>query len=156
MPTVSSPQHWAYTLQPPRSPGAPRVARAMLRAALDHHGFGELGETAELLTSELVTNSYLHTDGPSSLRVRHVRGDRLRVSVWDTGPTIPPPFDRPVDLLDGLGAAWDAENGRGLLLVRLCAANWGGYPIGAELFGMEGKLLWFELVTGWEAFDVAA
>ncbi|KAA6214647.1 ATP-binding protein [Streptomyces albofaciens JCM 4342] len=157
MATVSPPQNWAYTLQLPRSPGAPRIARVILRAALDHHGMEELTEVAELLTSELVTNAYQHTDGPSSVRVRRVREDRVRVSVWDTDPVIPASFDRPVDVFGGgPGAAPDAEAGRGLLLVRLCAANWGGHPIGAELFGLDGKALWFELVTGRDAFDVAA
>ncbi|WP_032916650.1 ATP-binding protein [Streptomyces rimosus] len=156
MAIASPPQNWAYTLQLPRSTGAPRIARVILRAALDHHGLGELVETAELLTSELVTNAYLHTEGPSSVRMRRVREDRVRVSVWDTDPVIPAPFDRPVDLFGGAGGALDAEAGRGLLLVRVCAANWGAHPIGTALFGLEGKALWFELVTGREAFDVAA
>ncbi|RSO13453.1 hypothetical protein DMH18_00390 [Streptomyces sp. WAC 06783] len=143
------PQNWAYTLQLPRSAGAPRIARVILRAALDHHGMEELAEVAELLTSELVTNAYLHTDGPSSVRMRRVREGRVRVSVWDTDPAIPASFG-------GAGAGPDAEAGRGLLLVRLCAANWGGHPIGAGLFGLDGKALWFELVAGRDAYDVAA
>ncbi|WP_199834413.1 hypothetical protein [Streptomyces sp. NRRL F-5755] len=78
-----------------------------------------------------------------------MREGRIRVSVRDTDPAIPGPFGGP-------GAGADAEAGRGLLLVRLCAANWGGHPIGAGLFGLDGKALWFELVTGRDAFDVAA
>lgn len=47
----------------------------------------------------------------------------------------------------GLSPRGDADGGRGLLLVRLCADNWGGYPLPADLFGQSGKLLWFELGT---------
>ncbi|MET9292089.1 ATP-binding protein [Streptomyces sp. NPDC003077] len=159
MATVSPAKPWAYTLQLPHDPGSARIARAIVRALLDHYNLDELTATATLLTSELVTNAYLHSNGPASLRVRGLSPDRLRISVCDTNPVIPAPFDRPpVDLLGpcGTSLALDAESGRGLLLVRLCAANWGGYALGEELFGMAGKLLWFELLPEREAFGVAA
>ncbi|AEW96701.1 MULTISPECIES: ATP-binding protein [Streptomycetaceae] len=43
----------------------------------------------------------------------------------------------------------DADGGRGLLLVRLCADDWGGHAIGDELFGVPAKVIWFELVPEW-------
>jgi hypothetical protein len=89
--------------------------------------------------------------------------------VWDTNPTIPPPFDRPpgpfpvtafpvgADDAAAASAGPDAQvdPGRGLLLVRLCADAWGGYALGDELFGICGKLLWFELARR-ERFAIAA
>lgn len=142
MATVSPPEAWAYALHLPHHPRAPRVARMTLRAVLGGHGMGGFIDTAELLTSEVVTNSYRHSDGPASLRMRSMAGGRLRVSVWDTNPLIPAPFDKPPSRLHFLPEPDHSTGGRGLLLVQLCADNWGGCAIGA---GLGGKLLWFEL-----------
>ncbi|GAA3378185.1 ATP-binding protein [Streptomyces sannanensis] len=139
MTTVSPP--WAYTLQLPQDPRAPGVARVTLRAVLATHGLADLSAEAELLASELVTNAYLHSDGPYTLRLRAMEPDRLRVSVWDNNPHIPPPFRG-----DAAGRPQDTdERGRGLVLVQHCADNWGAYPLGTGgLFGEGGKLLWVE------------
>ncbi|MGP3638434.1 ATP-binding protein [Streptomyces sp. 24-1644] len=149
MDTVSPQTPWSYVLQLPHDPRAPRVARMMLRAVLGLHGPTELLDTAELLACELVTNAYRHSDGQATLRLRRTEDGGLRVSVWDNNPLIPAPFDRPPGALALLPAptpaAETAEGGRGLLLVRECADNWGGYPLGDGLFGRGGKLLWFEL-----------
>ncbi len=147
MDTVSPYEPWSYALQLPHDPRAPRVARMTLRAVLVGHGMSELLDTAELLTSELVTNAYQHADGPKKLRARHLGSGRLHVSVWDANPTIPAPFDKPsaaVPSVPDLVPA-DQDGGRGLLLVQLCADDWGGHPLSDGLFGRSGKLLWFEL-----------
>ncbi|MFC8131275.1 ATP-binding protein [Streptomyces sp. NPDC057302] len=143
MVTVAPLQGWSYALHLPHDPRAPRVARMTLRAALDGHGMRELLDVAELLTSEMVTNAFRHTKGASSLRLRVVRGGWLRVGVWDSDPHIPAPFDKPPG---GFGAALvpsESGSGRGLLLVRQLADSWGGWPLGDQLFGSGGKLLWF-------------
>lgn len=114
-----------------------------LRAALTGHGMGELLDMAELLTSEMVTNAYRHTKGPASLRLRSVRAGRLRVGVWDTSPHIPAPFDKPPGAF-GAPVPVDSDGGRGLYLVQQYADSWGGWPLGDQLFGSGGKLLWFE------------
>ncbi|MCQ4045984.1 ATP-binding protein [Streptantibioticus rubrisoli] len=141
---------WTYTLQLPRDARAVRVARLTLRTVLTTHGLGELLDPTELLTSELLTNAYRHSDGPSSLRVRNM-ANRLRVGVWDTNPTIPPPF------ANGTlhSPEPESEQGRGLMLVRRWADNYGGYEIGGELDGKPGKLLWFEVLRR-DAFGMAA
>ncbi|MEU1148498.1 ATP-binding protein [Streptomyces sp. NPDC005863] len=156
MVTVSPPQApaaphdepvpWAYALQLPHDARAPRVARRTLRTVLVAHGLTDLVEVAELLTSELVSNAYLYAEGDVTLRLRASDGGRrLRVSVWDSNPHIPPPFDR------GPGAAglWpvpvEAGGGRGLFLVCHYARAWGGHPLGDDLFGRGGKVLWCEL-----------
>ncbi|WP_405916897.1 ATP-binding protein [Streptomyces sp. NBC_00728] len=134
---------WAYALQLPHDPLAPRVARVTLRAVLNGHGMARIADTAELLASELVTNAYRHSGGPAMLRLRALGGGRLRVSVWDADPHIPPPFDKPHGTLRPVPA--EADGGRGLFLVCHFADAWGGYALGDDLFGRSGKLLWCEV-----------
>ncbi|MER6015419.1 ATP-binding protein [Streptomyces bluensis] len=89
-----------------------------------------------------------------SLRCRCAVGcDRLRISVWDANPHIPPPFDQRQPGSLGLVPA-EAVSGRGLFLVCHYADAWGGYPLGDDLFGRGGKLLWCEL--GAQGVDAAA
>lgn len=134
---------WAYALQLPHDPLAPRIARATLRAVLAGHGMTQFTDAAELLTSELVTNAYRHSTGPAALRLRALGGTRLRVSVWDANPHIPPPFDKHPTPLHPVPT--EADGGRGLFLVCHYADAWGGYPLGDDLFGRGGKLLWCEM-----------
>ncbi|MFF4837158.1 ATP-binding protein [Streptomyces sp. NPDC001315] len=134
---------WAYALQLPHDPLAPRIARTTLRAVLAGHGLPQLTDSAELLTSELVTNAYRHSTGPATLRLRALPGTRLRVSVWDANPHIPPPFDKGRGPLRPVPT--EADSGRGLFLVSHYADAWGGYPLGGDLFGRGGKLLWCEV-----------
>ncbi|WP_181383487.1 ATP-binding protein [Streptomyces sp. NWU339] len=145
MVTVDPYQPWAYALRLPHDPRAVRVARMTVRAALDGHGMQDAVDVVELLTSELVTNAYQHTKGPSSLRLTCLSDGRLRVGVWDSHPYIPAPFD---------GFSWDrvalapagAESGRGLRLVQEYADSWGGWALGDGVPGRgAGKLLWFEV-----------
>lgn len=131
---------WAYTLQLPHDPRAPRVARHTLRTVLATHGMHELTSTAELLAGELVTNAYRYSSEPYTLRLRGLGAGRLRVGVWDANPEIPPPFRGPLPEDPDAGA----ERGRGLFLVRLCADNWGAYELQGGLHGRNGKLLWVE------------
>ncbi|MFE3553757.1 ATP-binding protein [Streptomyces sp. NPDC059193] len=143
MPATVSPS-WAYGLQLPQDPRAPGLARQTLRSVLRTHAMGALVETAELLAGELLANAYLYSDGPYALRLRAMGTARLRISVWDSNPYIPPPFG--ADAVTGTPRADDAR-GRGLFLVRAFAANWGGYPLSGTGPGQDtgGKLLWVEL-----------
>ncbi|MFI1965328.1 ATP-binding protein [Streptomyces pathocidini] len=129
---------WDYTLHIPHDPLAPRIARRTLRTILAAYEVHELTDTAELLTSELVTNAHRYARGPASVRIRR-DGKRLRVSVWDTDPALP-------NLTGGAAPDPDDERGRGLGLIRSCADDWGGFTLGETPFGgLGGKLLWFEL-----------
>ncbi|MFJ2767573.1 ATP-binding protein [Streptomyces sp. NPDC087300] len=140
------PVPWAYALQLPHDARAPRVARSTLRVVLATHGLMAFAEAAELLTSELVSNAYLHAEGDATLRLRALDGGRrLRVSVWDSNPHIPPPFDRRPGGPGLCSVPVEADGGRGLFLVCHYADAWGGYPLGDDLFGRGGKLLWCEL-----------
>ncbi|NUH43601.1 ATP-binding protein [Streptomyces samsunensis] len=155
---------WSYSLRLPHDPRAVAIARTTLRAVLARHEMRELSDPATLVASEMVTNAYRHTTGPAEMRIRAVEEGRLRISVWDTNPDIPPPFDKPPALFDRSSALaeaaanTEATYGRGLLIVRICADNWGGYALADELFGRSGKLLWFELAPHHpcDAFEIAA
>lgn len=137
---------WHYELHFPCDPRGPRIARVTLRAVLAAHELGELTERAELLTSELATNSVRHTRGPASVRL-HWLNPALRVSVWDPSP------DLPARCGSGMGkpAPTDALGGRGLLLLDVFADRWGGCVIGDGPWGPGGKTVWFELVLGGSA-----
>ncbi|AZQ35861.1 ATP-binding protein [Streptomyces cyaneochromogenes] len=144
MRTVSPPDTWVYALRLPHDPRAARVARMTVRSVLASHGRTEVFDAVELLTSEMVTNTYLHTNGPSSLRLTALADGRLRVGVWDSHPRIPAPFGHPPHDHVPL-APPDADSGRGLRLVQEYADCWGGVSLrDGVLDRRAGKLLWFE------------
>ncbi|MGW6154150.1 ATP-binding protein [Streptomyces sp. NPDC055144] len=133
---------WHYELRFPCDPRGPGIARLTLRAVLTAHGLAELTDRAELLTSELATNSVRHTKGPASVRLQWLH-PVLRVSVWDMSPDLPA-------LPGPLGAppaspGVQADGGRGLLILGTIADRWGGCAMGDEPYGPGGKTLWFEI-----------
>ncbi|WP_329119842.1 ATP-binding protein [Streptomyces sp. NBC_01465] len=132
---ASADEPWEYTLYIPHDPRAVPVSRHTLRLILTAHGLLQLAEYAELLATELVSNALRHTKGPAALRLRWTYGT-LRIGVWDADPTPPAP---------PLRLAMDAEQGRGLDLVRNCASDWGWYPLAAS--GDTGKYVWCELAA---------
>jgi anti-sigma regulatory factor (Ser/Thr protein kinase) len=85
--------------------------------------------TAELLTSELVTNAIKHESGDVVMLVISCTWGQLRIDVHDTSPSMPVPMDAPTD----------AEGGRGLMLVASLATDWGWYRTSA------GKAVYFML-----------
>ena len=130
-------ESWEYSLYIPNDPRAVTVCRRTLRLILTMHGLIRVVDTAELLASELVSNAVCHTKGPAALRVRWSAGV-LRIGAWDADPEPPePPRD--------LAQLTDAEEGRGLALVRACADLWGWQPLAGN--GNRGKYVWFELAS---------
>ncbi|WP_344571032.1 ATP-binding SpoIIE family protein phosphatase [Kitasatospora viridis] len=115
-----------------------RVAelRGELRDALRRWGVAELIDTAELLTSELVTNAIRHTDRDAMFTARLYREDRreprLRIEVEDESDLWP----------KRRTPGEQASSGRGLMLVEALADGWGVEPRGT------GKRMWFELTAG--------
>ncbi|MGW0837808.1 ATP-binding protein [Streptomyces prunicolor] len=73
----------------------------------------------------------------AALRVGRSAGV-LRLGAWDADPEPP----EPPGSLEELG---DAEDGRGLALVRACADQWGRQPLSRN--GRRGKLVWCELAA---------
>ncbi|MFJ9522557.1 SpoIIE family protein phosphatase [Kitasatospora sp. NPDC101801] len=111
----------------PAEPTAVSRARRLVRGALAEWEVEHLTDTAELLVSELVTNSVRYASAP--IGVRLTLGETLLVEISDPLPD--PPRER--------HAAEADEGGRGLELVRRLALRWG-----ARAEGM-GKVVWFEL-----------
>ncbi|PBC78006.1 PAS domain S-box-containing protein [Streptomyces sp. TLI_235] len=111
----------------PAEPTAVSRARRLVRGTLAEWGAEHLTDTAELLVSELVTNSVRYASAP--IGVRLTLGEMLLVEISDPLPD--PPRER--------HAAEADEGGRGLELVRRLALRWG-----ARAEGM-GKVVWFEL-----------
>ncbi|MEU9380752.1 ATP-binding protein [Streptomyces sp. NPDC048279] len=132
------PDAWEYTLTIPNDLRAVTVSRHTLRLILTAHGLTRLLDVAELLATELVCNAVRHTKGPAALRVRWSPPGTLRLGAWDADPEPPEP---PVPL-EGLG---EAEEGRGLALVRACSDLWGWQPL--SRYGNRGKYVWCELAA---------
>ncbi|MET9993014.1 ATP-binding protein [Streptomyces mutabilis] len=130
---------WEYTLYIPNDLRAVTVSRRTLRLILTMHGLIRLVDTAELIAAELVSNAVRHTKGPAALRVRWAAGV-LRVGAWDADPEPPEPPGKWASLAEA-----EAEEGRGLALVRACADVWGWQPLarGAN----RGKYVWCDLVA---------
>lgn len=124
---------WEYTLHIPNDPRAVTVSRRTLRLILTMRGLIRLVDTAELLATELVSNAVRHTKGPAALRVRYAAGV-LWIGAWDADPEPPGP---PGEFES------NAEEGRGLALVRACADLWGWQPLSRG--GNRGKYVWCEL-----------
>jgi anti-sigma regulatory factor (Ser/Thr protein kinase) len=128
-PTGQAPPVDTGTLALTTLPTSPFWARRYTRFFLDScQGISpDTAETAELIVSELVTNTVRHADEPAgairhpqraavsliSLSIRNFR-DVLLIEVYDTDSN--PPI---LSSADG-----DAENGRGLMLVNALSKEW--------------------------------
>ncbi|OQR62161.1 diguanylate cyclase [Streptomyces maremycinicus] len=102
--------------------------RTFLHKALTSWNCTERADDALLLLSETLTNAVQHSEGPIGLHLHRTATD-LTVEVSDRSPQLPQPR-APVE---------HAESGRGLILVRALAADWGVRPTD------EGKATWFTL-----------
>ncbi|WP_405880295.1 ATP-binding protein [Streptomyces sp. NBC_01384] len=133
--TVAEP--WEYMMYIPHDLRAVTVSRRTVRLILTLHGLIRLTDAAELIAAELVSNAVRHTKGQAALRVQW-RAGVLRIGAWDADPQPPEP-SLPWDRLT------DAEEGRGLGLVRACADLWGWQPLARH--GQRGKYVWCELAA---------
>ena len=108
----------------------PATARRFVRAALESVEAGPgLIETAELLTTELITNAIVHVGCKTELLIRATSA-AVRVEVSDPDdhlPSLTPPDP-------------DALRGRGLLIVNGLASDWGVERTAS------GKTVWFEVI----------
>jgi anti-sigma regulatory factor (Ser/Thr protein kinase) len=113
-------------------PGAVPRARHDARRVLAGWDLGALGEPAELVVSELVTNAIRASQAAGAHRQVQLRlaSDRARVliEVQDGSPQPPVPA----------GATADDESRRGLCLVEAMSAAWDWYPHPAS----GGKVVW--------------
>ncbi|WP_327676241.1 ATP-binding protein [Kitasatospora sp. NBC_00458] len=118
----------------PRSRRSPGEARRVLERLLaDTPGGERFLDTGRLLVTELVTNAVLHGT-PIGRRIRlvlHVDRWRLRIEVHDARGERGPVFR---------AASGEDESGRGILLVKLLARQWGCCPRDGV-----GKIVWAEV-----------
>jgi anti-sigma regulatory factor (Ser/Thr protein kinase) len=110
---------------------AVRQARNLVKEACLAAGTDQLTcDAAVLLTSETVTNAFVHGRSEARLEVAALP-DSVFVEVGDDNSRHPSSPTRDADALDG----------RGLEIVRMLAARWG---VRDEMFG---KIVWFEVRT---------
>jgi anti-sigma regulatory factor (Ser/Thr protein kinase) len=115
--------------------GAVPCARLHARQVLREWGLTNLGESTELLVSELITNAVKASRAvtqASAVRL-WLMSDlaRILILVWDTSPQ--PPVR--------VNATGGAENGRGLILVEAVSEQWGWY----SQDDITGKFVWANL-----------
>ncbi|HEY5990606.1 MAG TPA: ATP-binding protein [Streptosporangiaceae bacterium] len=117
-------------------PGAVPCARLHTRQVLWEWGQTGLSEAAELVVSELVTNSVtatqsIHSEFPVRLWLLS-DNSRVLILVADASPQPP----KRIEAVD------DTEGGRGLLLVEAVSSHWGWY---ATRQRGTAKVVWAEL-----------
>ena len=116
------------------TPHSARLARIFLREQLRGRVDGDTLHTAELLTSELVTNVVLHAR--SSVHIGVTRDEHnLVVTVQDDDPA------GPREREDRLPPEGLETSGRGMLIIASLADDFGW----ARLDGRVGKVMWFAL-----------
>ena len=107
-------------------------ARLHARHVLWEWGIGSLGDSTELLVTELITNAVRASRAMT--RVSAVRlwlvsdSAQILILVWDASPQPPVRMD----------ASDEAENGRGLMLVEAVSEQWGWY----SREDGDGKFVW--------------
>lgn len=122
------PRHRAFPCRADQAARARQFARRYLADC-------PAADDAELLTSEIVTNSILHSHsrdgGTIHVWIAHQCYGTLRVAVTDNGPlAIAPTSPEPVDL---------TESGRGLSIVDAIATRWGRHT------NRHATTVWFEI-----------
>ena len=115
------------TIFPPVAPSAAGARRFVVSALRREHVAPDRVDLAALLTSELVTNAFLHagTETRVTVRVNH----RIRIEVFDAG----------AGGVTMRSAGVDATRGRGLHIVDALADDWGHDDTA------DGAHVWFEI-----------
>ena len=115
------------TIFPPVAPSAAGARRFVVSALRREDVPPDRVDLAALLTSELVTNAFLHagTDTRVTVRVNHV----IRIEVFDAG----------TGGVSMRSAGVDATRGRGLHIVDALADSWGHDD------SADGAHVWFEI-----------
>ncbi|MGW7237833.1 ATP-binding protein [Streptomyces sp. NPDC054804] len=129
------PHSLAFDLAP--TPRAVGNARRSVGELLASWGVCEEAcDNAVLVTSELVTNSIVHSAGRRIICRVHAVPDRIRIEVEDQSGSFTLPAPRQ--------ARPDEQNGRGLFLVDALSLDW-GVTVVPE--GSSARVVWAELST---------
>ncbi|MBX9426614.1 MULTISPECIES: ATP-binding protein [Streptomyces] len=114
--------HQEASLTLPSDPASVPTARRYVADVLTDWGLdgaADIADSVRLIVSELATNAVLHTLGQSptfTVEVRLEREERLHIGVTDSHPRRP----------RRLPAAVQQDNGRGMVIIRVLAAEAGG------------------------------
>ncbi|MER5962235.1 ATP-binding protein [Streptomyces sp. NPDC002057] len=114
--------HQEASVTLPSDPASVPTARRFVAEVLAGWGLddaADLADSIRLVVSELATNAVLHTLGQSptfTVEVRLEREERLHIGVTDSHPRRP----------RRLPAAVQQDNGRGMVIIRVLAAEAGG------------------------------
>jgi anti-sigma regulatory factor (Ser/Thr protein kinase) len=108
----------------PSIPESVRIARFHVRAALGFHRLGEYADDAEIITSELVTNTIQHVaEDPGKtigITLARVRYPMAAVAVIVSDSSRKRPIKRQASTASG--------RGRGLQIVEALSVHWGWHP----------------------------
>ena len=118
------------TLGLPFTPKSSAMAREFV-ADHTHDVPAAVGQDAELLTSELVTNAVRYGE-PAIVVQLTVSDETVAVNVSDDGCAMP--------VLPAIAPPASSASGRGLLILGAVANRWGVTPH----YGRRGKTVWFE------------
>ncbi|MFG3140361.1 ATP-binding protein [Streptomyces sp. NPDC048211] len=114
--------HQEASVTLPSEPVSVSAARRYVARVLAGWGLpdgADTGETVRLIVSELATNAVQHTFGQSptfTVDLRLEREEQLRIGVTDSHPRWP----------QRLPAAVQQDNGRGMVIIRALAKEYGG------------------------------
>lgn len=114
--------HLEASVTLPSEPASVSAARTYVLSTLAEWGLPSTTDTAEtvrLIVSELTTNAVQHTFGQSptfTVDIELDRDEQLRIGVTDSHPRFP----------KRLPAAVQQDNGRGMVIIRWLAAEYGG------------------------------
>ncbi|MFI8321397.1 ATP-binding protein [Streptomyces sp. NPDC085529] len=132
--------HQEASVTLPSEPAAVATARRFVAEVLGRWGLDDGGDAADairLMVSELATNAVQHTFGQSPTFTVDLRLDRdalLRIGVTDSHPRFP----------RRLPAAVQQDNGRGMVIIRVLAAEAGG-RLSFTPTAEGGKTVWITL-----------
>ncbi|MFF1303512.1 ATP-binding protein [Streptomyces sp. NPDC058307] len=114
--------HLEASVTLPSEPASVSAARTYVLTTLAEWGLPpttDAAETVRLIVSELTTNAVQHTFGQSptfTVDIELERDEHLRIGVTDSHPRFP----------KRLPAAVQQDNGRGMVIIRWLAAEYGG------------------------------
>ncbi|MET7737198.1 ATP-binding protein [Streptomyces sp. NPDC005402] len=114
--------HLEASVTLPSEPASVSAARTYVLSTLAEWGLPpttDAAETVRLIVSELATNAVQHTFGQSptfTVDLELDRDEQLRIGVTDSHPRFP----------KRLPAAVQQDNGRGMVIIRWLAAEYGG------------------------------
>ncbi|RDG38430.1 ATP-binding protein [Streptomyces corynorhini] len=132
--------HQEASITLPSDPASVPTARRYVADLLTEWGLpteAETADTVRLIVSELTTNAVQHTFGQSptfTVEIRLEREEWLRIGVTDSHPRWP----------QRLPAAVQQDNGRGLVIIRSLAAEYGG-RLSITPTPEGGKTVWIAL-----------